>query len=209
MSTEISIKAQGLGKKFSREWIFRNLNLELFQGDKLAVLGANGSGKSTLLQVLSGVMPFSQGELHYYMGNSSLPPDQFFQYFSVCTPYLELIEEFTLEEFLNFHFSFKKIRKGEEIDKLIQLMYLESSRNKQIKFFSSGMRQRVKLAVAFYSSTPVLLLDEPTMNLDRKGVGWFLEQVEKTCGDRLVVVCSNQKHEYEFCEKELLINNYK
>ena len=78
-----------------------------------------------------------------------------------------------------------------------------------IKYFSSGMKQRLKLALAFCSDTPMLMLDEPTSNLDKQGVEWYLGLVQQFAAGRLTIICSNQEHEYSFCTQHLDISDYK
>jgi len=198
-----------IGRRFNREWIFRNIDYTFESGKSYAILGINGSGKSTLLQVLSGALGQSEGEITYEIDGKATDIDNVFEHLVLATPYLELIEEFTLLEVLDFHFQFKKRLNGITNEDLIVLLNMEGSKNKQIKYFSSGMKQRVKLVLAFCADTPVLLLDEPTSNLDEQGINWYYTLVEKFCTERLVVVCSNQIHEYQFCQHQLKIADYK
>ncbi|BDD03642.1 ABC transporter ATP-binding protein [Aureibacter tunicatorum] len=206
----IAIKTQNLGKKFQREWIFKGLDFEFFYGKSYAIVGSNGSGKSTLLQILAGFMPYSVGELNYFNPQGgSVEPSSFYNHLAIATPYLELIEEYTLKEFLNFHFYFKKINVNIDIDRLISIMYLEKSRNKPIRNFSSGMKQRLKLGLAFFDESPVVLLDEPTMNLDSKGIDWYKTHLSQIVNKKLILICSNQDYEYELCDDVLNIEDFK
>lgn len=205
----MKITLSKIGRRFNREWIFRNIDYTFETGNSYAILGINGSGKSTLLQVISGALSQSEGNIYYQTGSGQVEIDEVFQHLALATPYLELIEEFTLAEVLDFHFEFKKRRANLSNNQLIALLNMESSRHKQLKYFSSGMKQRVKLILAFCSDTPVLLLDEPTSNLDEQGINWYRSLVEKFTDDRLVIVCSNQSHEYEFCRHCLYIADYK
>ena len=207
---KLRLKATGLGKKFARDWIFKDLNIDLSLGESLAIIGANGSGKSTLLQILAGYMQSSKGIVEYCSGKDKIISlDDIFQHLSLATPYMALPEELTLEEFLQFHFHFKKKYHNIDIGGLVELMKLDHAKKKFIKHFSSGMKQRLKLGVAFFSDTPILFLDEPTMNLDESGISWYKEQIEFFSSDRLLVICSNQAYEYESCNHVLNINHYK
>src|SRR5690606_8438251 len=143
------------------------------QGNSYAILGANGSGKSTLLQVISGSLSPSEGNIIYRNQEQPVDPEQIFQQLSLAAPYLEFIVELTLTELISFHFKFKPFLAGYDAVKIIELLGFEKSKNKLLKYFSSGMKQRVKLALAFCSDTPVLLLDEPTSNLDTEGIAWY------------------------------------
>ena len=193
------IKTQNLGKKFNREWIFRNLTLHLSQGDRLAVVGPNGSGKSTLLQVLSGAMPQSEGIIEYKFENQAIEIDDWYKKMIIAAPYLELIEEFSTLEFLDFHQKFKSFKNNRNSQEIIDSIELPS--HKPIKYFSSGMKQRLKLAIAFYSDVPLVLLDEPTSNLDSRWSGWYQQEVSQLSGNQLVIICSNIEKEYEICKK--------
>src|SRR6478736_1326613 len=99
----MKIIAENIGKRFTREWIFRNLNLSFETNKSYAITGANGSGKSTLLQLLTGSMPLTEGKLIYLNQETEIHPDNYFKHLSIATPYQELIEEFTLAELLAFH----------------------------------------------------------------------------------------------------------
>lgn len=205
----MDIILDNVGRRFNQEWIFRNISYHFVQGESYAVLGPNGSGKSTLLQILSGSLSISEGSVKYTDGTSLIDIESVFRYLSIATPYLELIEEFTLIELLSFHFRFKNPVQGWDIDRMIDFLGLIGSKQKEIRYFSSGMKQRVKLLLACCTETPVLLLDEPTTNLDKQGVDWYYKLIESFSINRLVVVCSNQPAEYAFCKKQLLISDYK
>ncbi len=205
----MKITLQNIGRRFNRDWIFRNIDYTFNSGETYAVLGPNGSGKSTLLQVLNGSLAPSSGDIKYFLNDNPLEIDTVFKQVSLAAPYLELIEEFTMGEMTDFHFKFKSYRSGMNKDAVIDLLNLQGGRNKMIKYFSSGMKQRLKLALAFCSDTPMLMLDEPTSNLDIQGVDWYLNLVQQFAADRLTIICSNQPHEYSFCRHRLNISDYK
>ena len=205
----MKITLQNIGRRFNRDWIFRNIDYTFNSGETYAILGPNGSGKSTLLQVLNGSLAPSTGDIKYFLNDDPLEVDTVFKQVSLAAPYLELIEEFTMAEMTDFHFKFKPYRAGMNKDAVIDLLNLQGGRNKMIKYFSSGMKQRLKLALAFCSDTPMLMLDEPTSNLDTQGVDWYLNLVQQFAADRLTIICSNQLHEYSFCKHQLNISDYK
>jgi ABC-type multidrug transport system ATPase subunit len=205
----MQIILEKIGRRFNREWIFKNINYSFKTGESYAILGINGSGKSTLLQVISSALTPSNGILKYVYDNKEIDVESVYQHLSIAAPYLELIEEFTLLEVLDFHFGFKKRLNNLSNQALVDLLNMDSSKNKQLKYFSSGMKQRVKLILAFCSDTSILLLDEPTSNLDEQGVNWYLDLVNQFCKGRMVIVCSNQAQEYAFCKHQLLISDYK
>ena len=198
------------GKKFNTEWIFRNVNYTFEDHTAYAILGRNGSGKSTLLQVIAGSIHPNAGKVEYLVSGKDVVPEKIFSHLAIVAPYQELIEDFTLGEMLDFHFDFKSIIRGQTNPGIIDLLGFPKSGKNPIRQFSSGMKQRVKLALAILSDVPLLLLDEPTMNLDAAGVEWYLKLLHEFAGNRTIIVCSNvQQQETSFCTGTLLIEDYK
>lgn len=199
------------GKRFNRDWVFRHLSYEFKAGHAYAITGPNGSGKSTLLQVIAGAVAASEGKIFYQSTTSDkqLPGEAIYQYLSVAAPYLELIEEMTLTEFLGFHQIFKPFFASFTVKKIITFIELESAAEKQIRYFSSGMKQRVKLAQAFFSDTPIILLDEPCTNLDAEGIALYHRLIINHSANRLVIVSSNDQQEYAFCETRIDMKAFK
>jgi ABC-type multidrug transport system ATPase subunit len=204
----MEITLDHIGRRFNQEWIFRNLSYSFDSSGKYAVLGPNGSGKSTLLSVLLGSLSLSEGKISY-AGEVNLRSEEVYSKMSFAAPYLDLIEEFTLQETINFHFQFKKPHSLVNKKDILDLLGLLKSQDKALKYFSSGMKQRTKLVLACCADTPVLILDEPTSNLDSQGVDWYHELIDKFTPERLVIIGSNQEHEYSFCPNFIQISDYK
>ncbi len=208
MNLKITLK--DIGRRYNNEWIFRHINYTFESGKSYAILGHNGSGKSTFLKVLSSSLTPSSGELIYTDGDEILPLDHIYQQLSLAAPYVELIEEFTLNELIDFHFKFKNYLPSFDKETVVKLLGLEHAQDRELRFFSSGMRQRVKLALACCSASDLVLLDEPTSNLDSAGEQWYLSLIDRTkLPSRLFIVCSNQKKEYEFCDETISIVDFK
>jgi len=205
----MKIIAQKLGKKFRNEWVFRNLNYKFELGESYTFIGANGSGKSTLLQVLSGFMPHSEGLIQYEHQQKTILVDDYYKHLIVAAPYLELIEDFTLTEIIEFHTKFKPFKNNLSITEFIDFIELPKAKNKEVKLFSSGMKQRVKLGLAFWSDCEILMLDEPTSNLDIEASAWYLHNVQEYSKNRILFICSNQAAEYQFCPNILNMRDYK
>lgn len=208
------------GKRFNRDWIFRHLSYEFSSQHHYAITGPNGSGKSTLLQIIAGAIGISEGTVSYEqptvpafpstLGSASpIPPEKAYHYLSLSAPYLELIEEMTAMEFLQFHHSFKPFLPSHPIPTILSTVGLEAAARKQIRFFSSGMKQRMKLAQALFSDTPAILLDEPCTNLDAEGIALYQRLIREYGAGRLIIVSSNDRQEYDFCEKVIDITQYK
>ncbi len=198
-----------LGKRFNREWIFRKLNTTFEAGTLYAITGANGSGKSTLLQVLCGHVPPTTGTVRYTKSHVDISVEDIYQHTAIATPYMDLLDEFTLTEQLQFHFKIKQSRAGMSIDDMIERMYLGAARHKFISNFSSGMRQRLKLALAFYTEASILYLDEPGTNLDQQAFEWYLSELQTLPAGCLTFVASNDPREYASTQHVLSILDYK
>lgn len=205
----MKILLENVGKQFNKEWIFRNFNDNFLPDDATAITGPNGSGKSTLLQLIAGSLRPTKGKISYFLNGHSVENDKIYTHISMAAPALSVPEDFTLSEFIDFHFKFKKLRDGFVKEDLPGVCMLEHAKNKFIKNFSTGMKQRIKLGVAFYSDVPILLLDEPATNLDKSGLDWYLEEIEKLIGTKIILICSNRKEEYSFCQKNINIMDFK
>lgn len=213
------------GKRFNRDWIFRNITYEFSAGNAYAITGPNGSGKSTLLQVIGGALMMSEGSIAYTAASlqpavshtvtpirnakSEIHNEEAFQHIAIAAPYLEVIEEMTVTEFLAFHTEFKDLLPGMTIKKVIDIIGLEKAAHKQVRYYSSGMKQRVKLAQAIFSDVPCILLDEPCTNLDTEGIALYQQLIADYCSSRLVIVSSNDIQEYGFCKEKISILDYK
>jgi ABC-type multidrug transport system ATPase subunit len=206
----ISITLNNLGKKFNREWIFRQLSFELGAREKLLIRGGNGSGKSTLLQIISGFVSQSEGNVVWQAADKVLAVEQLYKQIALASPYLQLTEDFTAVELIRHLQSTKPFIQNLTADELLEIAQLGHARHKFIRQYSSGMKQRLKLALALLADTPLLLLDEPLSNLDRSGAAWYQQMITDYTAKRTVIVCSNAiEEEHFFCERALDVMDYK
>ena len=205
----MKISLDNAGKRFNREWIFRGATLHFNSGTAYAITGPNGSGKSTLLQAIGGMLQLSEGKIDYAISNKSLADEEAYREISFCAPYLDVIEEMTLTEFLEFHNQFKPFLPSFTPAKIITEIGLQAAADKQIRYYSSGMKQRVKLAQAIFSNAAIVLLDEPCSNLDLKGIELYHSLIDQYTKDRLVLVCSNDEVEYRFCKEVISVLQFK
>jgi len=205
----MKISLHHTGKRYNREWIFRNLDYQFTAGESYAITGPNGSGKSTLLQVISGAVLHNEGEVNYFLDENERPVNEMekYRFLSFAAPYLDLIEEMSGIEFLKFHNIYKPLSEPHEA--ILQKVGLGHAMKKQIRYYSSGMKQRLKLAQAFFSNTPVLLLDEPTSNLDAEGIALYHELIISQAKGKLVIVCSNDEQEFRFCKHRISVTDFK
>lgn len=209
LSNPITISIEGLAKRFNREWIFRNFSYQFKPGNIYAITGPNGSGKSTLLSVLWGQTPPTHGSLSYRVGNTNLAIDEVYKHVSIATPYMDLIEDFTLIEMVEFHFKLKRVRNKLSYDEILERMYLADNRDKFIRNFSSGMRQRLKLGLAIYTESQVMFLDEPGSHLDERAFQWYRGQLATLPASSIVFIGSNDPAEYENATELIDLRTYK
>ena len=224
----MTISLSDAGKRFNRDWIFRHFSYTFTTGNSYAITGPNGSGKSTLLQAIGGAIGLSEGTIVVsreslvgsqkpevgnqtsgFRHHTSDSAENIYQSIAIAAPYLEVIEEMTVTEFLQFHQTFKPLLPALSVKEIISVVGLENAANKQIRYYSSGMKQRVKLAQAIFSDVPVVLLDEPCTNLDNTGIALYQQLIDTYCKDRLGIVSSNDEAEYGFCKERVSIVDYK
>ena len=172
-------------------------------------MGANGSGKSTLLQILSGILSPTKGKIIYKsFDNKEITIEEIYKHISWAAPSVSLIDRFTLGEMLEFQSQFKPFLPNISLQNALEYTNLAHAKDKQLRYFSSGMKQRVKLILALLADTKIILLDEPTTNLDEEGCEWYEKMVMQFAENRLLIIASNQEHEYHFCEKQLFVKDF-
>ena len=198
----MQITLHNISKKYSNHYILKDFSYTFMGGNSYAILGSNGSGKSTLVKMLSGLHTASKGEITFTNDGKKIPEDKIFPNVSLAAPWSDVIEDFKLKELLHFHFQFREPLNKISTKELIDFSGLEKSSDKFIHQYSSGMKQRVRLLLAFFTDSKILLLDEPTSNLDAAGKQWYRSLVEKYANGRMVVVASNHlSEEYDFCKE--------
>jgi len=206
----LEILLENIGRRYNQEWIFRGLNHQFTAENPTVILGANGSGKSTLLQIILGIHTPSEGTITYSVEQKSINIEDVFRSFSFASPYMELFEELTLMEMLNFHSGFKQFVKGIDSENVVELLNLQKAKHKELKYYSSGMKQRVKLGLAILTDSAAILLDEPLSNLDKNGVAWYQSLIKEFAMNRLLIICSNHQPDEHFCcTKQVVMEDYK
>ncbi len=197
---QISLGADNLTKKFSSRKIFENVSFQLSNGSSLAITGKNGSGKSTLVKIISGLLGKTSGEVTLSIGNQTIKPELMYNYIGFVSPYLNLYDEFTGFENLAICSGIRG-KRADNISDTLKRVGLYERRGDLLKIYSSGMKQRLKLAFAILHSPLVLIMDEQTSNLDAEGIKIVDEIVEEYKKDRVVIIATNDEHEKQLCMK--------
>ncbi|HRF79753.1 MAG TPA: ABC transporter ATP-binding protein [Flavobacteriales bacterium] len=206
----MKVALERVGKHFGREVVFQGVDITLEPGSRTAILGPNGSGKSTLLQVIGGAIIPTVGQVAHSVGGKPIEQEEVYRHVSIAAPYLGLYEDLSLEQAIGFHARFKPLLSGITIAELARLVYLEHALQKTVQHFSSGMKQRLKLALAILSDTPLLLLDEPTSNLDAEAIAWFRKLLADNLAHRTLVIASNHiVVEHELCTDRIDLRQFK
>jgi heme exporter protein A len=202
---DIKLQALNLTRKFSRKTIFENVSFELAQGSSLAITGKNGSGKSTLIKILARLLSETSGSVSLSINNAEIKKEDTYKYIGFASPYLNLYDEFTGYENLKI---VSGIRSSADIniDEVLNRVGLYERKNDLLKIYSSGMKQRLKLAFAIMHRPQVLMLDEPTVNLDSDGVKIVDEIAEEYKREKILVISTNDEHEKSLCANEVNLN---
>jgi ABC-type multidrug transport system ATPase subunit len=195
-----------IAKRYQQNWIFKDLSLDIPSGTSLAILGNNGSGKSSLLRIIAAMQTATKGSITYTHNQQNIDSISLYKQLSYAAVGMQLIEEFTLSELLSFHFSFKKSIHQLTVAEIISILDMKNVQSKLVGDFSSGMKQRVKLAQAIFTDAPLLLLDEPCSNLDKHGIAQYQEWMATYQNNRTIIVASNDSNEYSFCKEQIMLS---
>lgn len=206
----MQVELHGVRKQFGREVVLNGVDHRFEAGSRTVLLGPNGSGKSTLLQLIAGALVPTEGRVVHRLGDRLVQDDEVYRHVSIAAPYLGLYEELSLRQLVQLHQHVKPLRAGFGAEELARTAHLEHALDKPVGHYSSGMKQRVRLALAILSDTPLLLLDEPTGNLDAVGSRWYADLLHTHVSHRTLVVASNaQEHEYAMCTERIEVLRYK
>ena len=197
----MNIKFENVSKKFGAKKVIKNFS-KSFKRKKYAIVGDNGSGKSTLLQLISNLMTPSDGKIIYSLDDIKIDKELFIKKIIFSAPYQKLVEELTVKEFLIFHYKFRDYIKNPL--KILSEFGLENFKNTQIKNLSSGSEQKLKLLISFNTKADFILLDEPTTNLDRKGITIYTKTIKKYSKDKGIIIATNREKDIVFDETEVI-----
>ena len=203
---ELSI--QKLSKAFNQKVIFRHLDLDITSGSHVAITGPNGSGKSTLLKIISGGTLASSGIILYRVDGKNIAEDLVYKYVHFAAPYNTVIEELTLPELFKFHQDLGTLTRYANYQSWVKDLDYPFKAHAVIKTFSSGMKQRIKLGLTLLDSRPLILLDEPSSNLDAQGKEWMFDKLKNLSSAQTLFIATNDQREREFCSTEIDVTAY-
>lgn len=195
------IRAASISKRYTYRWVLKDISCDFSSGKVWGISGNNGSGKSTLIKILSGYLSPSGGSVTYRAGDDDVRGDKVYQYMSLVAPYTDIVNEFTLNEMFDFHKKFKPMRENLTFREFEELIHLTGHNDKPLSHFSSGMKQKINLALALLSDTPFLLLDEPSSFLDEYARQWFAGLLRAHWEGRVVVIASNDPTDLSLCSE--------
>jgi heme exporter protein A len=210
ITTEYSVELNELVKYFGRRLVFEGLNYKFLSGNTYGISGPNGSGKSTLAKIIANLITPTRGSLRHKCGEREIEPGKLHDFIGFVSPYLYLYDEFTAEENL-IHFSAIRGMKynGEKADFLFNGLSLLDRKNDRVGGYSSGMKQRLKYISALIHNPRLLILDEPTSNLDNPGKEKVYSLITEAMKENLVIIASNENSDLELCSEVLSLEAYK
>ena len=201
----MDLSIQKLSKAFNQRIVFQELTFQIKSGSCQAITGANGSGKSTLLKILSGGLLPTTGQVQYSIEGQIIEEEAVYKHVHFVAPYNTVIEELNLPELFALHHSLGLLKAFEGYAEWKSKLQYPFHPERQIKTFSSGMKQRVKLGLALLDDRPLILLDEPGSNLDVQGKKWFYTLMKELKAGQTLVIASNDPAEIEFCETSISV----
>jgi len=195
---QIEIKADALGKRFGKTLLFKNINIQLKSGDSFYITGPNGSGKSTLLQILAGIQRPSSGGITYTVNNVIIANDFYKDYMGFTGPQVNPYDMLTAAENLKFMLPESDDNK---ISAFLEKFDLYKHKDKPVKYYSSGMKQRLKLILALIRDPEILMLDEPCSNLDTSGRDIVYQTIGEIKAGKILIIATNESEDINLCGK--------
>lgn len=199
---KITLRSENISKIYNRKTIFKNVTFAISEGTAFAITGKNGSGKSTLVKILCGVLSPTKGSISLTVDEQQVLYPDYYPHIGLVSPYLNMYEEFSAEENLNF---IKKIRGLDStVDKFAEELLIEfgiyDHRKKEVRNYSSGMKQRLKYCAALLHKPPLLVLDEPSSNLDEFGIAAVRNRMKLQKLKGVLLFATNDKDDLQYAD---------
>jgi heme exporter protein A len=203
----ISITANGLSKDYNHSSIFKDISFSLSSPASLSITGKNGAGKSTLSKIIAGLLSLTRGSITYSVNGKQIGIEEFKHHIGFVSPYLNLYDEFTALENLQFlsHIRSTTQQNSKRIKEMLTLVGLWNRKDDIVGTFSSGMKQRLKYAFALLHNPAVLILDEPTSNLDIEGIDVIWQIILEQKKSNILIIATNNNEEAHWCAQQIQV----
>ena len=196
---------ESISKEFNRRVIFEGISFSLSDGQSLAITGRNGSGKSTLAKILCGLLAHSKGKIVCSIAGKEILPSEIYQHVGLVSPYLNMYDEFSGSENLHVFHNIRNLRNTshERVEQLLRQFGIYERRNDEVRTYSSGMKQRLKYAAALIHHPEILILDEPSANLDEEGVATVRGVMRAQCEYGILIIATNDAEDLGYVERKI------
>lgn len=203
----MELLVKNLTRKFGQRTIFKNLNFQIGGGSCMAVTGPNGSGKTTLMRVLANLIQPTSGSVSYRVNQQQINKEKIFEHLGFIGPYLELYQDLTAQENLQFFSNMKGLKNNSaRIAELMEKFRLKGRENDLVKTYSSGMKQRLKYVCALLSEPEMLFVDEPRSNLDEEGIRTVYEVLAAQKKERMLIIATNDADDLQLADWTVQVN---
>ena len=204
---DVSLRGENLTKTYNRRTVFRQIDFAMSGIQSWAIVGRNGSGKSTLVKIIAGLLSPTSGDVILTIDGKAVRREDQYKHVGFVSPYLQMYEEFTAYENLAL---FSRLRSetfdAKRVDDLLRRIALYERRDDLVRTFSSGMKQRLKYAFGILHEPPVLILDEPTTNLDTDGIELVAGIIAEQRTRGIAIIASNDKEDTDRCDAVIDLN---
>ena len=208
---KLTFKSENITKLYNRKKILENVSFSFAEGVSFAITGKNGSGKSTLVKILCGVLSPSKGTVEFTVNGLSVQYPDYYPYIGLVSPYLNMYEEFSAEENLSFISKVRNlgIKSSDRAMMLLNEFGIYEHRKKEVRYYSSGMKQRLKYCAALLHEPLLLVLDEPSSNLDQYGIEAVRKfmMLQKQYGS--LIFATNDKDDLQYADTVFSVENGK
>lgn len=210
----VVVKLENFSKSYGNKTIIKNLNLEVYEGEFLTLLGSSGCGKTTILRSISGLDYPTSGKIYIDgVDVTDLEPQK--REVNTIFQNYALFPLMTVEDNIAFGLKMKKVAKEEiqkRVKKMIDLVHLEGYEKRKPKELSGGEQQRVSIVRGLINNPKVLLLDEPLSALDlklRKKMQIELKNLQRKLGITFIYVTHDQDEALTMSDRIVVLNHGK
>ncbi len=196
--------AENIVKRFNNFLVLKNISFKVSSGSALAITGPNGSGKTTLIKILCNLMAPTRGQIIYRNGSVTIKRENIYQFIGLVGPYLQLYQELTAQENIDFFAGMRNLKHYEpKIKTLMQLFNLSGREHDPVKTYSSGMQQRLKYVCALMHDPEILFVDEPRSNLDRKGIETVYQILTEQKKEKILILSTNDREDLHLADQTI------